>query len=346
MKKALITLALLLFTVMQALQAQRMITGTVIDVADNLGIPGVTVSVQGTTIGTTTNVMGQYSITVPADATHLVFRFLGMRTEEVAIDGKTTIDVVMRSDVTTLQTFEVISFGTARQFNTMAGSAQQITSETLRARPTANVMDALQGQVAGLSVFTNSGDPTAMQSIRLHGRGSLGASSTPLFVVDGMPVEAGAVQAMNANDFESVNIMKCASATSIFGARAANGVVLITTKRGTLNEDATITVLTQHGWSQLADRRFFNRMMNSRELVDFYEEAFWAADGLRRLVGDDINHTTDWLNVFMRNNVPTHQTDISIRGGGGRTRTHTQFDNQQFRSFPIRPGSPRPASGP
>ena len=301
------------------LYAQRTITGTVTSAEDRDGLPGVQVLVRGTTTGTVTDFAGHYSINVPNDATHLVFSFMGMANQEVAIDGRTAINVLMQSDARQLAEVVVTGFGTARRPGTVIGSFQQVTSETLQARPAANVMDGLQGQVAGLQVFTNSGEPGAPINVRLHGVGSLGASSAPLFIVDGIQVSQDAIVSMNPNDFESVTVLKDASATSIFGARAANGVVVITTKRGLRGQDAQITIRTQYGISRLAERDFFNNMMNANEYF-----AFQVASGNNTQAWADATraafpYDTNWLDVFMRDNVPTSQTDISIRGGGGRT---------------------------
>jgi len=310
----------LLFAGAQTLSAQRTITGTVISADDNMTVPGASVSVRGTTIGTMTDINGRFSLNVPADATHLVFSFMGMETQEIAIGGATVIDARLTSGAIGLDEFVVVGFGSARRVGNVVGSISQVTSESLEARPVANVMDALQGQVAGLAVFSSSGEPGSTPTVRLHGVGSLGAGSAPLWIVDGIPVETGAVQAMNPNDFESVTVLRDASATSIFGARAANGVVVITTKRGVRGDDARITVRHQFGVSQLAERRFFNNLMSASELEAFYIETNLRTpeffENIRRDFG---THNTNWLDVYMRDNVPTFQTDVSIRGGGGRT---------------------------
>ena len=326
MKKFTLLLVALLFAGAQMLQAQRTITGTVISADDNQSIPGVQVVVKGTTIGTTTNINGQYTLNVPSDATTLVFSFLGLQTQEMEIGGRTTVDVVMSSGAIGLDEFVVLGFGSARRVGNTVGSVQQVGSAQLEARPVANVMDALQGQVAGLQVFVGSGEPGSSPSIRLHGVGSIGgASNTPLFIVDGIPVESGAVHAMNPNDFESVTTLRDASATSIFGARAANGVIVITTKRGLRNEDARITVRSQFGISQLAEKRFFNNMMSSYELLEFREGLIGTqgSSGITQATRDAWEqygfHNTNWLDIYMRDNVPTFQTDVSVRGGGGKT---------------------------
>ncbi|MDR2906973.1 MAG: SusC/RagA family TonB-linked outer membrane protein [Bacteroidales bacterium] len=318
--KIITLLGVFLLTGAHILQAQRTITGTVIDVGDKQGIPGVQVVVKGTTIGTTTNIMGQYSLgNVPNDATHLEFSFMGMKTQEAEIGGLTTIDMVMEQDAQTLETFEIVTYGSARKVGTAVGSAQQVTSAQLQARPVGNVMDALQGQVAGLAVSSNSGDPSENMSVRLHGNGSLfGASSEPLYIMDGMQVSANTIMAMNQNDFESVTTLKDASATAIYGSRAANGVIVYMTKRGQRNQNARVTLRSQYGISKLANRKFYDNFMSSQELADFYSEID-PANFLQRLPEFDLGVNTKWLDVYMRDNVPTAQTDLSVSGGSEKT---------------------------
>ncbi|MDR2907629.1 MAG: SusC/RagA family TonB-linked outer membrane protein, partial [Bacteroidales bacterium] len=327
MRKLTLLLGVLLFTGAQILQAQRTVTGTVVDATDKQGIPGVQIVVKGmTSTGTITDVMGQYSLSVPDGATHLVYTFMGMATQEIAIEGKTTIDVVMQSDATAIEGVEIVTYGSARKVGTMVGAAQQVGGSKLQARPVANVMDALQGQVAGLQVYNNSGDPTATQGIRLHGVGSLSTTSAPLYIMDGIVIDGASVLAMNPNDFESMTVLKDASATSIYGSRATNGVIVITTKRGTRNQDAKITLRSQYGISQLAERRFYDQIMSSEELLNFYSTSGIMTD----VVVDDIRahftdpktgqlYNTNWYDEFSRNNTPTYQTDLSVSGGGEKT---------------------------
>jgi len=313
----------LLFAGAQTLSAQRTITGTVISADDNMTVPGASVSVRGTTIGTMTDINGRFSLNVPADATHLVFSFMGMETQEIEIVGRATIDVRLTSGAIGLEEFVVLGFGTARRVGNQVGSMQQVTAESLEARPVANVMDALQGRVAGLQVFQSSGEPSAAPTVRLHGIGSLGAGSAPLFILDGIQVDSRTIQSMNPNDFESVTVLRDASATTIFGARAANGVIVITTKRGLRNEDARIQVRHQFGVSQLAERRIQDGMMSTTQLYNFFLETGMNPTAVNQIRASDYLHgrrvNTRWLDYFMRDNVPTFQTDVSVRGGGGRT---------------------------
>jgi len=234
----------------------------------------------------------------------------------------------MRTSAIVLEGFEIVTYGTARRVGNMVGTVQQVTSTALEARPAANVLDALQGQIAGLSIFNNSGDPSQTQSVRLHGMGSLGASSVPLYIVDGIPVSQASVLAMNPNDFESVTVLKDASATAIYGARAANGVIVITTRRGIRHTDARITVRSQWGISRLAERRFYDNIMSTEELLNFLERTGIYNEAQINEIRNNsafINprtgelYNTRWIDVFMRDNVPTFQNDISISGGGRYT---------------------------
>jgi TonB-dependent SusC/RagA subfamily outer membrane receptor len=263
MRKIALLVLVIAFISIQVVDAQvRRISGTVTSSVDGLTIPGASVVVKGTSIGTITNINGVYQLDVPQDATTIVFSFVGMRTTEMPITGN-TINVAMESDVIGVDEVVVIGYGTARAVGTVVGSLTRVSSEKLQERPTANVWDAMQGKVAGLQVYTSSGEPTQLSSVRLHGVGSLGASSTPLYVLDGVPVNPGNMLSLNPNDFESVTVLKDASATSIYGSRAANGVIYITTKSGKSDTKATITVNAQYGTSSLANEDFYNGFMNT-----------------------------------------------------------------------------------
>ena len=155
----------------------------------------------------------------------------------------------LANDLMNLDEVVVVGYGTAMRLGTVVGSLTQVTAAKIAEKPTANVLDALQGKVAGLQVYTSSGEPSQLSTIRLHGVGSLGAGSTPLYVLDGNPIDPATMLTLNSNDFESVTILKDASATSIYGTRAANGVIYITTKRGTTDTKAKIRINTQYGTS-------------------------------------------------------------------------------------------------
>jgi TonB-linked SusC/RagA family outer membrane protein len=318
MKRIPILFVLLLITCSFVIAQTKQITGTVTSKEDGLAMPGVSVTVKGTTIGALTNADGRYLITASENQT-LAFSFIGMKGQEIPVAGKNTIDVVLVNDLLNLDEVVVVGYGTAKKVGTVVGSLTQVNAAKIVEKPTANVLDALQGKVAGLQVYTSSGEPSQLSTMRLHGVGSLGASSTPLYVLDGNPIDANTMLTLNSNDFESVTILKDASATSIYGTRAANGVVYITTKRGTLDTKAVIKMNAQYGSSALANTDYFNSFMNTKELTDF-----WVATGYKtQAVVDqlliDYPNDTKWYKTYYKDSAPTYQGDVSVSGGGGKT---------------------------
>ena len=327
MKKITLFLLCLLFAGAGVLQAQSLrITGVVTDAGDGQLLPGVSVHVKNSSIVTVTDIDGRYSITAPNGAAVLVFSYIGYKTVETVVGTRTVINVQLEVDALALEEVVVTGYGSVRRQGSTIGSVVQVSGAKIEAKPAANVMDAIQGQVPGLAVYSTGGDPAQTQSVSLHGVGSLGTSSTPLYIVDGIVVESGSVVAMNPNDFESVSVLKDASSTSIYGSRAANGVVYITTKRGTRGSDAKISFRTQYGISKLAEKSFYD-MMSTDELLDF-----WLKSRIRTQAQVDAIkanpaaldargnlHNTKWIDVYMRDNTPTYQSDLSIQGGGGKT---------------------------
>jgi TonB-linked SusC/RagA family outer membrane protein len=318
MKKIFMLFTLLLIAGSLAMSQTVQITGTVTSSEDGIAIPGVTVSVKGTTMGVTTGFDGKFTLNVSANNT-LIFSFIGMKTQEIPVAGKTVFNVALESDVTNLNEVVVIGYGTAKRVGTVVGSLTQVSAAKIAEKPTANVLDALQGKVAGLQVYTSSGEPSQLSTIRLHGVGSLGASSTPLYVLDGNAIDASTMLALNSNDFESVTVLKDASATSIYGTRAANGVIYITTKHGNTDTKAKIRLNSQWGSSTIANKDFFNSFMNTKELTDF-----WITTGYQTQAQVDATlkaypFDTKWFNTYYKPSAPTYQTDLSISGGGGKT---------------------------
>lgn len=161
--------------------------------------------------------------------------------------------VIMKSDSQLVDEVVIVGYGTGKKLGSVVGSVSTVSNKALEAKPTMNFADALQGQVAGMQVFTSSGEPTASSSMRVRGYTSLNAGTSPLYILDGAPVSSDVFTSLNPNDIENVTVLKDASSTSIYGARAANGVVYITTKKGKTSEKANITIRGQYGISQLPD---------------------------------------------------------------------------------------------
>ncbi len=204
------------------------VTGTVISTEDNEPVIGASIVVKGTTIGTVTDMDGAFTLSVPSSAKTLVISFVGMKTQEVAV--KPNIKVFLESDNQMLDEVMVVAYGTAKK-ESFTGSAEVIKAEKIEQRPIANVTKALDGMVAGVQTTSGSGQPGSGVSVVVRGYGSINSSQNPLYVVDGVPYD-GSVVSINPNDIESMTVLKDASAGALYGSRGANGVVMITTKKG------------------------------------------------------------------------------------------------------------------
>ena len=211
-----------------AFAQKKAITGKVTDQTGS-AVPGVTVMVKGTSIGVVTDFDGKYTLSVPADAKILNFSFVGMVPQDIEIAGKTTISVVMKSDVVGVEEVVVVGYGT-QQKKTLTGSVSTVNSDELRAAPTANAASRMQGRVAGVTITTDN-SPGGDATVRVRGIGSVN-NNDPLYIIDGVP-SAGGMTSINSNDIETMTVLKDASSSAIYGVRAANGVIIITTKRGT-----------------------------------------------------------------------------------------------------------------
>jgi TonB-dependent SusC/RagA subfamily outer membrane receptor len=256
MKNRLLKIALCTALICSAIAAtaQNRVTvkGVVTSATDSMPLIGVSI-VSGPTSGTTTSIDGSYSITVDGGTT-LLYQYIGYRTAEwVVPDGATEVEhnVALDEDSQTLDEVVVVAYGT-RKKGTIAGSVATVKAEKLESVPAAGFDQALQGQSPGLMVLSNSGEPSKAATFQIRGTNSINSGTSPLFILDGVPISSSDFNAISPSDIESVSVLKDASSSSIYGARAANGVVVITTKRGTAMDAAKITFRTQVGISQLA----------------------------------------------------------------------------------------------
>jgi TonB-linked SusC/RagA family outer membrane protein len=234
--KSLFILFVLLLPAMVGL-AQNTITGKVTNSKDGAGIPSATIVIKGTKKGTQTSTDGSFRINAPANAT-LVFSSIGFAAEEVDVAGRSTVDVVLQPGATDLNTVVVIGYGT-RQKKDLTGSITQVSSKDFQKGSITTPEQLIAGKVAGVSIISNSGQPGAGSTIRIRGGSSLNASNDPLIVIDGVPLDNAGIAGgnnplsfINSNDIESFTVLKDASAAAIYGTRAANGVIIITTKKG------------------------------------------------------------------------------------------------------------------
>ncbi len=336
-------LAFLLFAGLNfALAQTRTISGIVTSSEDGSALPGVTVQVKGTTVGTTTDLDGKYVLKIQPNHKTLVFSFVGMKTKEVAIDGKTKINVVLSPDVKGLNEVVVMGY-TTKGKNEITGSTVQVQGVDINEVPVASVDQALQGKVPGLSISTSSGTPGSVQDIRIRGVGSITAGNDPLIVIDGVPVinsnfsgssarsSLSALAALNSDDIASITVLKDASATSAYGARGSNGVIVITTKKGKTNAKTTFNLSSSIGYQNNAvegevpltgDQRktlLLEAVYNSYgeaygftrdEALDFLTANLYDG-GLSAWNGKDGN----WGNEVANKNAPLRSVNFSATGG-------------------------------
>ena len=315
---------------------QRTITGTVTDNLDGATLPGVAVLVKGTTVGTTTDINGQYSLEVDQTAAVLQFSFMGMRTEEREIRSQNVINVRMESENIGLDEVVVIGYGSVKRSD-LTGSVASVNMEELAEIPATSFDKKMQGRVSGVQVTTLSGQPGGATSVKIRGGNSIMAGNEPLYVVDGVlmesqqnfswiggPAENG-LSSINPNDIESMEVLKDASATAIYGARGANGVVIITTKKGKAGKDK----ITFSAYLGLQKKASDVQVMNASEFAKLYDEAGYNANpvGYQPLYPnpDSLGQGTDWQGEIFRD-APMQNYQLTFSGGSDKTRYSVSGD--------------------
>ena len=281
--------ALMAMVSLSAAAQGKSVTGKVLD-ENGDPIIGVTVIAKGTTNGTSTDFDGVYTLKNVTHTSVLVFSYVGCVTQEAKVGDRSVIDVVLKEDSEVLDDLIVVGYGVQKKSD-VTGALTRVDSETLNSRPVSNALEALQGKAAGVDITTQQ-RPGEMGEIRIRGNRSLSASQSPLYVVDGVPLQAGGIESINPRDIESVDILKDASATAIYGSRGANGVVIITTKGGqpgrfSLNYSGSVTTST------IVDR---SKSMTPSEFINFRR---WAAYNLDP-------------ETYAHPNSPTRENDMMI----------------------------------
>jgi len=287
---------------LQVSAQNRAVSGTVVDEKGETVI-GANVQVKGTTIGSITDIDGKFSFDAPQTGT-LVISYVGYKTQEVAL-GQSTYHIVIVEDTETLGEVVVIGYGTQRRSD-VTGSIASVNTDAIREVPGSNITQALQGRVAGVEMSQTSSKPGAEMQIRVRGTRSLNASNDPLLVLDGIPF-AGSLSDINPNTIKSIDILKDASATAIYGSRGANGVILVTTLRGQQGAEAKVTYNGYYGLKTVfADYP----MMNGPEFVQLRKDAGIYSNALDEFD----NVSTDWQDLLYRTGtVMSH--DVSVSGG-------------------------------
>ncbi len=284
------------------------ITGRVLDNTGS-GMPGVTVLLKGTTTAAPTDVQGNYSLSVPSATGTLVYSFIGYVTQEVAINGRTTINVTLANDQQTIDEVVVVGYGVQRA-EAVTGSVASISAEEINQVPSGNITQALQGRLPGVEFAQSSSQPGASMQIRIRGTRSISGGNDPLVVLDGIPFP-GAISDINPNDIQSVDILKDASATAIYGSRGANGVILVTTKTGKAGQKPQVSYNGFHGVKNVFAKY---DMMNGPELFAL-RQAAGAGQFAGRLGLDEAEDVdTDWQDLLYRTAITTNH-NVGVTGG-------------------------------
>ena len=322
-------------------QPDGRVSGTVTDQKTGQPVPGVNVLIKGTNHGTVTDIDGNYALEAPDSASTLVFSFIGYRTTEIAIEDRTTVDVALATDTQTLESVVVVGYGTQKKAN-LTGAVSQIDSETIEDRPTANVTQAIQGAIPNFNINFDDGRPGTQGQLNIRGNTSINGGE-PLVLIDGVP--GGTINSINPLDVESITVLKDAASAAIYGARAAFGVVLITTKSGKPGK-MTVNYSSNYAFSSPTVRTDF--LTDGYTVAQLYDEAFMRNSGTRytgytdadyeelkkrqtdptlpSVVIDDRNGrdqyiyygNTDWYRVIYRDVQPSMQQAISLSGGSDK----------------------------
>ncbi len=311
-----VVLFFLLFNAAESVAQQISISGKVVSEEDGLPMPGINIVVKGTNSGTVTDISGFYRLAVPEGDVTLIFSFIGFETQEFKVGARSTVDIVMKPDQKQLEEIVVTGY---REENRRAlpGSVAVVKSDKIQNVPIASFDQVLQGRVPGMLVSGGSGQPGSSASVIIRGIKSLSGSNGPLYVLDGVPIASGVFNTLNPNDFESISVLKDATAAALYGSRGANGVVVITTKKGKSGE-TQVNYNFQYGISYAPQNRL--QVMNSAQKIDFELQtggttlSSYTSEQITRLKQID----TNWQNTLFTT-ANTAQHDLSIQGGNDKT---------------------------
>jgi TonB-linked SusC/RagA family outer membrane protein len=324
--------------------ADLTISGTVTDEKGE-GLPGVSVLVKGTQRGTSTNTDGNYQIAVPNEAAVLVFSFVGFQPQEIEVGKRATLNVSLKTDNKNLDEVVVVGYGTVKKSD-LTGAVAKVGEANIKATPIPSLDRAMQGRAAGVQVVTNSARPGGSATIRIRGSGSVNASNDPLYVIDGFPT--GNLNSINSDDIESIEVLKDASATAIYGSRGSNGVVLVTTKRGKAGK----AVISYDGYYGVQTVRHTIPLLNARQFADFVNESrvnggaksYFDGSAPDQPLPSTLGEGTDWQQqIFQSAPIQNHQ--LSASGGSEKSRYAVSFGyydqqgiilNSNFKRYTLR----------
>lgn len=329
----------------------RTVTGKIIDQRDNKGLAGASVLVKGTSTGTTTDEGGNYAIAVPSSESVLIVSYTGLGTQEIAVGNQTTVNVRFSATSASMDEVVVVGYGTRRKSD-LTGSVGTVRGSQLSERPAPSLNQALAGRITGVQVNTNSGRPGGQTNVRIRGFSSINTSNNPLYIIDGVALPQGtqtqnsnSIDFINPNDIASLEILKDASATAIYGARGANGVILITTKRGsasggriTYDMELGVPTIGPHRVEMLNAKEYLETENLAYDNIKVYDPAGWAAGNYSTLQDPRVKrknlpllfdangnslYDTDWLKEVTQNKLSqNHQVGFT---GGNADNTYGIF---------------------
>lgn len=306
--------------------AQTHVSGIVTSSEDGEPVIGATVKVVGSqTAGTVTDIEGRFSLSVSKPGVELEFSSIGLVSKRVKASENMT--VVLQVDSHTLEQVVITGYGSAKKLGSVVGSIASVDKKKLESIVTPNFTDALAGQVSGLSVLSSAGDPSASANIRLRGINSIQSSSQPLFILDGAPIDAAFYATLNPADIESITVLKDAASTAIYGARAANGVIVLTSKQGKYSEQVSLSVRAQYGIAGPTSDGV--EMMNSKQYIKFRDLIGQpVSDDIRNLV-DKYNINTNWRDEMIDDAAPTFDVNATMQGGGQTVNYYVSFNHHK-----------------
>lgn len=341
MKKRILGLSFLLFTFI-GLQAQVTVSGNVKAASDEEVLIGAQIVEKGTANGMVADLDGNYKIEVSSEDAILVFSYLGYETKEVVVGSQRIINVSLGTDSESLDEVIVIGYGTQKK-SVVTGSISKVDGESLEDMPVMRIEQSLQGRTSGVRVVSGSGQPGDGATVRIRGTSSIGSGSDPLYVVDGIPI-GGGIDFLNQSDIESIEVLKDAASASIYGARSAAGVVLVTTKKGKKDRmEVSYSAYrgTQAPWKKMS-------LLNATEYATLMNESSEAA-GNAPIFEDpnSLGEGTDWQDAIFSNNAPIQNHEISLSSGSEKSQYYASFgyfdqegivaqDNSNYRRFTAR----------
>lgn len=313
---------LVVFFIQTSFAQQKTITGVVSD-ESGIPLPGVSVLVEGTNRGAQTDFDGKYSVKASVGE-KLIFSYISMISQTVRVGASSTISPILKNDVTELGAVEIVGYGVTRPKTQSNVAVSTVSAKTIEGRPNASFMQTLQAQIPGLNISTGSGQPGSSSQVILRGVGSINGNIEPLFIIDGVPLNADNFRSINPSDIESVSVLKDAGATSIYGNRGANGVVIVKTKQGSFESALKVKFSSITSFSELQQTRY--NLMNSKQILATEKAVGRGLGGTLTL--DEINNfagaNTSWYDALFRTGLTNNQV-LSLSSGSKNMSSFTSF---------------------